>query len=61
MAPDIVYNKVVPDELDDIGTNECNYLVLLSRNAAAGASMGDSLAEPRALTYASRTAYVSHA
>ena len=33
----------------------------VSRNAAAGASMGDSLAEPRALAYASRTAYVSHA
>ena len=33
----------------------------VSRNAATGASMGDSLAEPRALAYASRTAYVSHA
>ena len=33
----------------------------VSRNAAAGASTGDSLAEPRALAYASRTAYVSHA
>ena len=31
------------------------------RNAAVGASIGDSLAEPRALAYASRTAYVSHA
>ena len=33
----------------------------MSRNAAAGASIGDSLAEPRALAYTSRTAYVSHA
>ena len=42
----------------------CNLLIaawLLSRNAAAGASIGDSLAEPRALVYASRTAYVGHA
>jgi len=36
-------------------------LSYLSRNAAAGASIGDSLAEPHALAYASRTAYVSHA
>ena len=34
---------------------------LVSQNAAAGASIGDSLAKPRALAYTSRTAYVSYA
>jgi len=60
-ALDVVKNIYIQRYCRTHPFKKVRYSSSLLQNATTGASIKDSLVKPRALTYTSRIAYVSHA